>query len=315
MLTNRDVILAKIEDGGYGVDPVPVEATDAVLVETPSWAFEGLRMVDRPSVSATIDTRQRIYAGSLKSVSFDVELKGAGAAYSATVRPEVDVLLRACGFSSTVNAGAGVETVTYVPVSTGHESITIYYYQDGTRHILTGCRGVVSFNLETGNIGRATFTFTGHFTAVTDTALASPTYDSTVPPAVVGAAFTVDAYAAVISALAWDMGNTIATPPDFNAADGYGPVQLTQRDVTGSFDPESVVVASEAFEANFLSGATMSMVTGDIGGTQYNQFNVAMPALYYQAMAPGDRDGVRTYDMGYAAAASSGDDEVTIVFD
>lgn len=314
MLTNRDVILAKIEST-YNTDSVPVEADNAVLVETPSWAFEGLRMVDRPSVSATIDTRQRVYAGSLKSVSFDMEIKGAGAAYSATVRPEIDVLLRACGFSSTVDTTASSETVTYVPVSTGHESITIYYYQDGTRHILTGCRGVVSFNLETGNIPRATFTFTGHFNAMTDTALASPTYDSTVPPAVINGAFTVDSYAAVIASLAWDMGNTIATPPDFNAADGYGPIQLTKRDVTGSFDPEAVVVGTEAFEANFLAGALMALVTGDIGGTQYNQFNIAMPALYYQAMAPGDRDGVRTYDMGYAAAASSGDDEVTIVFD
>ena len=314
MLTNRDVILAKIE-ATYNVDSVPVEATDAVLVETPSWAFEGLRMVDRPSVSATIDTRQRIYAGSLKTVSFDVELKGAGAAYSSTVRPEVDVLLRACGFSSTVDVTVSSEKVTYVPVSTGHESITIYYFQDGTRHILTGCRGIVSFNLETGNIGRATFTFTGHFSAVTDTALASPTYDSTVPPAVIGAAFTIDSYAAIIAALAWDMGNTIATPPDFNAADGYGPVQLTKRDVTGTFDPESVVVGTEAFEANFLAGTLMAMVTGDIGGTQYNQFNVAMPKLYYQAMTPGDRDGVRVYDMGFAAAANSGDDEVTLVFD
>lgn len=314
MLTNRDVILAKIE-GTYNTDPVPVEATDAILVEEPSWAFEGLRMVDRPSVSATIDTRQRIYAGALKTVSFDMEMKGAGAAYATTTRPEIDVLLRACGFSSTVDATASSETVTYVPVSTGHESITIYYFQDGTRHILTGCRGIVSFNLETGSIPRATFTFTGHFTAVTDTALASPTYDSTVPPAVINAAFTVDSYAAVIASLAWDMGNTIATPPDFNAADGYGPIQLTKRDVTGSFDPEAVTVAAEAFEANFLAGTTMAVVTGDIGSVQYNQFNIAMPAIYYQSMGPGDRSGVRTYDMGYAAAANSGDDEVTIVFD
>ncbi|MBW2636486.1 MAG: hypothetical protein JRC86_02975 [Deltaproteobacteria bacterium] len=314
MLTNRDVILAKIE-GTYNTDSVPVAADDAILVESPNWGMEGLRMVDRPVVSATIDTRQRVYAGSLKSVSFDMEIKGAGAAYAAATRPEIDVLLRACGFSSTVDAGVGTETVTYVPVSTGHESITIYYYQDGTRHILTGCRGVVSFNLETGSIPKASFTFTGHFVAMTDTAMISPTYDSTVPPAVINGAFTVDGFAAVIASLAWDMGNTLATPPDFNASDGYGPVQITKRDVTGSFDPEAVVVASEAFEANFLAGTTMALVTGDIGGTQYNQFNVAMPALYYQSMGPGDRDGVRTYDMGCAMAASSGDDEVTIVFD
>lgn len=314
MLTNRDVILAKIEST-YNTDPTPVANTDALLVETPSWAFNGLRMIDRPVVSANIDTKQQIYGGALKQVTFDMELKGAGATYSTTVRPEVDVLLRACGFSSTVDVTGGSETVTYVPISTGHESCTIYYYQDGTRHILTGCRGTVSFNLETGNIGRASFTMTGHFVAMTDTAMASPTYDSAVPPAVINAAFTIDSYAAVIAALSCDMSNTIATPPDFNAADGYGPVQITKRDPNGSFDPEAVVVATEAFEANFLAGATMALATGDIGSVQYNQYNVAMPAVYYRDMAPGDRDGVRTYELPYGAAAGSGDDEITLVFD
>jgi len=314
MLTNRDVILIKVESS-YNTDAVPVEATDAVLVESPSWADEGLRMVDRPAVSATLDTRQQIYAGALKTVSFDLEMKGAGAVYSASVYPEVDAVLRACGFSSTLNAGAGVETYTYVPVSTAHESATVYYYQDGTRHILTGCRGTVSFNLETGNIGRASVTLTGHFAATTDTAMASPTYLATVPPAILNGAFAIDGFSGVISALAWDMSNTIATPPDFNAADGYGPVQITKRDVNGSFDPEAVVIATEAFEANFRSGAVAALASGDMGGTQYNQYNVAMPAVYYRSISPGDRDGVRTFDMTFGAAASSGDDEVTIVFD
>lgn len=314
MLTNREVILAKVEST-YNTDPTPTAADDAVLVENPSWSDSGLRMVDRPAVTANIDTKQQIYAGSLKQVTFDVELKGAGSAYSASNLPEIDALMRACGYSSTVDTTPSSETVTYEPVSTGHESCTIYYYQDGTRHILTGCRGNVSFSLETGNIGRASFTMTGHFSATTDTALPSPTYLSTVPPAIIGGAFTIDSYAATIAALSFDMGNTIATPPDFNAADGYSEVYITKRDVNGSFDPEAELVATEAFEANFRAGSSMALVTGDIGSTQYNQYHLSMPAVYYRSIAPGDRDGVRIFDMGFGAAISSGDDEVTIVFD
>lgn len=313
MLTNRDVILAKVE-GTYGVDSTPA-AGDAVLVESPSWADAGLRMVDRPAVSATIDTRQQIYAGALKTVSFDVELKGAGAAYSGSVLPEMDALLRACGFASTVDTTPGSETVTYDPVSTGFESCTIYYYQDGHRHILTGCRGNVSFNLETGNIGRASFTMTGHFATTTDTAMITPTYVSTVPPALIGGSFSIDSFAAVIAALSFDMGYTVATPPDFNAADGYSDVYLTKRDVNGSFDPEAELIATEAFEANFRGGAVMALTTGQCGTAQYNRYTVAMPKVYYRSMGPGDRDGVRTYDMTFGAAINTGDDEVSILFD
>lgn len=314
MLSNREVILVKVEST-YNVDPTPVITADAVLVESPSWSDAGLRMVDRPAVSANIDTKQQVYAGALKQVTFDVELKGAGAAYSATNYPEVSALLRACGFDETIVVTGGSETVTYLPVSTGHESATIYYYQDGTRHILTGCRGNVSFNLETGSIGKASFTMTGHFSTTTDTALPSPTYLSTVPPAIINGAFTIDSYAGVISALAFDAGNTVATPPDFNSADGYAAVQVTKRDINGSMDPEAVLVATEAYEANFRAGTQMALVTGDIGSVQYNKYNITMPKVYYRAIAPGDRDGVRTYDMGFGAGINTGDDEVSIVFD
>ena len=314
MLTNREVILAKVETT-YNTDPTPVVTDDAVLVEGPSWSDSGLRMVERPSVTANLDTKQQIYAGALKQVTFDVELKGAGSAYSATNYPEVSALLRACGYAETIVTTSSSETVTYAPASSSLESCTIYYYQDGTRHILTGCRGNVTFTLEAGSYGKASFTMTGHFSTTTDTALPSPTYLSTVPPAVINGAFTIDSYAAVIASMAFDAGNTIATPPDFNAADGFAQIYLTKRNITGSFDPEAVLVATEAFEANFRAGTAMALATGDIGSTQYNQYNVTMPAVYYQSIGPGDRDGVRVFDLGFGAGISSGDDEVSIVFD
>ncbi len=314
MLVNRELILAKIEST-YNVDSTPSAATDAILVENINWSQEGLRMVDRPSIQASLSTNQQIYAGSLRSVTFDVEIKGAGAAYSASVAPEVDVLLRACGMGVTLVTTVGSESITYEPVSTGHESITIYYYQDGMLYKLTGCRGNVSFDLSTGAYGKVSFTFVGHSSSPTDAALVTPTYDSTIPPPVIAGAFNVDSYAAVIAALGFDLGNTTATPDNFSAADGFGDVQITKRDVNGSFDPEAVTVATEAFEANLRSGLSMALTTGSIGSTQYNRYTVDMPAIYYRSLAPGDRDGIRTYSMGFGADESSGDDEVSIKFD
>ena len=77
MLVNREVILAKIE-GSYGVDSVPVEGTDAMLVENISWSNEGLRMNERPAVRANIGMLQQVYGGRLMTFTFDVEMKGAG---------------------------------------------------------------------------------------------------------------------------------------------------------------------------------------------------------------------------------------------
>lgn len=313
MLTNREVILAKIEST-YNQDSSPAAGTDAVLVEDPSWGHEGLRMIERSPVQASLATHKHLYAGSLKQVSFTMEMKGSGAAYSASVAPEMDVLLRACGYGRTLVTTSGSESITYEPASSGHESCTIYYFQDGIRHVLTGCRGNVSFNCEVGGRGMASFTMTGHSSAPTDVALPTPTYDSTVPPPFIDGAFTIDSFAAVIDGLQFDLSNTIATPPDLNQADGYSEVYITKRDVNGSFSPEMELVATEAFEANLRSGAVMALTTGVIGDTQYNRYTISMPAVSYRDASPGDRDGVRTYELPFGAAESSGDDEVAILF-
>lgn len=314
MLTNREVILVKTQTGA-GIPATPSASTDAVLVEGPSWAHEGLRMVERPAIRANIGALQHIYAGSLRSVSFEVEIKGAGAAYSSSARPEMDALLGACGIGRIIDTTSGSESITYSPASTGHELVTIYYYQDGTLYQLTDARGEAEITLEVGGRGMVSFKMTGHSSTPTDVPLVNPTYDSTIPPPVIGAAFSVDSYGAVISKLSFALGNTIATPADMNQADGYSVPQITQRDVNGSFDPEAVLVATQAFEANLRNGATMALATGSIGASQYNKFSVTMPAISYRSIAPGDRSGVRTYEMGFGAAQVSGDDEFAIVFD
>jgi len=314
MLVNREVLLVKIEST-YNTDPTPTGADNAVLVENPAWSHAGARMNERNPVRTSIASLKQVFGGTLMQVTFDVELKGAGAAYSATVRPECDALLRACGYAATVDATPSSESVTYQPASTGHESATIYYYQDGMLFVLTGCRGNVSFAFEAGGIGKASFTMTGHSVAPTDAPLATPTYDSTVPVPFLSAGFSIDGYSATINALAFDMSNTVAMPADANASDGYGEIRITKRDTNGSFDPEAELVATEAFIANWRSGAAMALDTGSIGSTQYNKYDLNMPAVSYRDVAPGDRDGVRTYDLSFGAHESATDDESVLIFD
>ncbi len=307
-LKNREVILLKIESA-YGVDAVPVEGTDALLLEAPSVANEGLRMNERPAIRQNIGMLQQVYGGRLGSVTFDVEIKGSGGAVDDV--PEIGQALRGCGFGENINAAV---SVTYLPVSTGHESVTIYYFQDGIRTILLGCRGNVSFNLEAGALGKASFTFTGHIATPTDVALASPVYQSNVPPALISVPFSIGAFSAIINALTFDMSNTIATPPDISASDGYAEIQLTQRDVNGSFDPELELVADDDPISDLEAGTVQALTTGVIGSGAGNEYQVDMPLVYYRDVSSGDRDGVTTYETPFGATEDTGDDEVLLTF-
>ncbi len=306
-LVKREVLLLKIEST-YNTDANPTAANDALLVENLSWSFEGLRMVERNPITGSLAKKKGIYAGSLVSVTFDVELKGSGVAGTA---PEVGQALRACGFGETVAVST---SVAYSPVSTGHESATIYYYEDGSLYKITGCRGTVSANLETGSAGKLSFTFTGHLASKSDTALVSPTYDSTVPAPLINVPFSVGGYSAVINALAFDVSNEITTPPSLSASDGFGEIRIAGRDVNGSFDPEAQAFATKDFINELQTGASLALSCGVIGSSAGNRIQIDMPAISYRELSPGDRDGIRTYEIGFGAHESTTDDEVTITF-
>ena len=66
--------------------------------------------------------------------------------------------------------------VRYRPVSTGFESATIYFNNDGILHKATGCRGTFTMNCEVGQIPTLAFTMTGIYNAPTDTAAPATTY-------------------------------------------------------------------------------------------------------------------------------------------
>jgi len=309
MLTNREVILAKVEVT-YGTDAVPVEAIDAKLVENIGWSNEGLRMNERPAVRQNLGMLQMVFGGTLRALTFDVELKGGGGAVD--LPPELGTLLRGCGFGETIAAGVDVQ---YAPVSISQESLTIYYFEDGKRHILVGCIGNVSVNLEAGAVGKFSFTFTGHLVTVLDIALpSSPVYTSNAPPALVSVPFTIGGFSAIINALAFDMSNTVATPPDISASDGFSEVRITQRDVQGSYDPEATLIATDDPFTDLSAGTGLAVTSGVIGSVAGNRAQFDMPVAYNKDVSPGDRDGVRTYDIPLGFAENTGDDEVLITF-
>lgn len=307
MLKTRSVILAKLETT-YRTDPTLSASTDAVLAENLSFAPTGAKMVEQAVVKNTLGPRKQVYGGSLWQITFDVKIKGSGAAGTA---PEFGPLLQACGCGETVVAST---SVTYAPASSGIKSVYLELYEDGKLYEFGGVRGDVTLKAEAGGAGMLSFTLTGHLEGISDTALPSPTYDSTVPAPFINAGFAIGGYAGVISSLEMAFGNTVATPPSVNSDDGFGEIRITNRDVTGSFDPEDVLIATHDWIAQWQASTALALATGTIGGTAGNRWALSMPAVSYREATPGDRDNIRTFQIGYGAHESSGDDQFSLAF-
>jgi len=311
MLVKNEIILAKLEGvGSYNTDSVPAGA-DAILVENLSWGFDSPRMIDRPSIRGSLGSLQAIFGGTLKMVSFDVEIKGSGTAGTA---PELGPLLVGAGFAETIVASTSV-TYKHASDSATHDSLSIYYHQDGLRHKITGCRCFsMSFTAGVESYGKLTMSFVGHDAGTSDTANPTPVYSAQVPPKFLNVGLTVGSYAAVISALAFDMGFTAARQPDVNATDGFGEVLISGRAVTGSIDPSAVTIATNDFLGDFLAGNLMDIGTGLIGSAG-NQWQLILADSYYDNISIADREGVRTFDTPFRCTDElTTDDEVTLAF-
>lgn len=307
MLTRRCSVLIKKETS-YGVDATPA-ASDGVLcrdVEIKPVGDELQRDFLRKSLSPLPhQIGERHY-----ELRFTTELKGSGTAGTA---PELSPCFQACGFAETIVA---VTSVTYAPESDTFPSATIYVYRDGILHKLTGARGTFEINLTAGKFGEITWTFQGIYNAVTDVAMVDGTYDATLPPVVVSAAFSVGGYAAVATKLALNMANQLALRRSLNEATAVKELLITGwPDRGGSFDPEAVLEATHPFFANWLS-ATQAAMTIAVGATGGNICTITAPKVQYRQINPGDRDGLYVYEIPIRLAKSvdAGDDEISIAF-
>src|SRR3990167_10867035 len=170
----NQLILAEIELT-YDTDPTPVASADSILAYDIKFK-ENVEPVRRPAQVASLSRLQSVSGAKFAEVSFKVELKGSG---TAGTMPRIGPLIRACGFAQTI---VSATSVTYLPTSSSYESATIYFFVDGRRHVMTGCRGDLKITCEAGQFGVLEFTMKGRYAAPTLVALHTPTLETTIPP-------------------------------------------------------------------------------------------------------------------------------------
>lgn len=308
---SNEVLLFR-QESTYGVDPVPAAATHAILVRNIQLSSEGLRMVDREAIRGSTGQLQRVYGGQLKRISFEVEVKGSGAAGTA---PEIGPLLLSCGMDETVVAST---SVTYQPNSVTFLSGTFYYYEGGRkRHILRGCRGTWTFVGEAGGIPLIRFEFVGHYDEPTDQSQPTPTYNSQVPRAMLGMAISLNGVTAIVArSFQFMQNNVIVPPPSIAAADGYGEIINTGRDVTGEIVIESELDSVIDVDALLSGGTRFAFASGIVGSVAGNRVQITTPATstYVTDMEHQEADGLKLRRVPLAVDDSTSDQEVSIIF-
>jgi hypothetical protein len=202
----QKVLLAKTE-ATYGTDPTPTAAANSILaIDMKIMPMEGRdqsRELDMPSMGGQPSIPLDLHS----KMTFKVELQPSGAAGTA---PAWGPLLRACGCAQTIVAST---SVTYNPVSSAHESATIYFYIGQTLYKILGARGTAKLTFTAQGIAYLEFTFTGLFTIAAEGARPTPVLTAFQKPVAVSMAntpvFTINAVAMVMRSLAMDLGNEI----------------------------------------------------------------------------------------------------------
>ena len=161
--------------------------------------------------------------------------------------------MKACAFGETI---VGSTSVAYAPASTAIPSMTLAAYMDGVIHKIWGARGNLKLNLEVGKPGLLNFDFQGADFLHSDGAmLTGVTYSTMVPPAFLGATFTIDGAAFMVDKVEFDIANTLALRTDPNSASGHKSCLITGRKGKITLDPEMVLASTKDIWTMWRNGS------------------------------------------------------------
>ncbi|WP_209007217.1 phage tail tube protein [Roseibium litorale] len=294
--------LAKIETV-YGTDSVPVAANAIQLTDVTLTPMAG-EDVSRDLLLPYLGHQGIELTGNYLQLEFAVECAGAGAA--GTV-PGYGALLRACGLSETITAGV---SVVYEPVSAGEEAVSIYFNQDGVRHVALGCRGTFQLEFAPRQIPRFRFRIMGLLGSISDQALPAATFTAFQKPEPVSKAKTslsLHGAPRIAESVSIDLG--VQIEPRFLIGDER--MQLTDRQSTGAAVVEAKSMATiNWFEvAQAKTFGALQVVHGTAAG---HIVQLDAPKVQIGRPSQGQSQNILNYSLPLMFVPDSGDDELAI---
>lgn len=303
-LIRKKIVLFKLEDT-YGVDPNPTGAANAILTKDfkfmPMEGNDVSRDLEQPFMGSQGTVATELHA----KIAFDVELSPSGTAGTA---PAWGPLLRACAVAETIVADT---SVTYNPVSDGHESATLYFGLDGTKYVTHGARGNVTLMVEASGIPYLKFEFTGLFTEPTEIAMDAPVLSAFKKPQVVTDAnttFDLDGIALILRKLSLSAGNSVDTSfligeELVDITDKEEAVEFTVKAVALTiFDPYAAALSDDDLPLTLVHGTTAGRIA-----------TLAIPNLEIQRpQSLEDVNGKVEWPLRAQALPTSGNDQWTL---
>lgn len=242
----------------------------------------------------------------------------AGMIIDYVASTKIATLHKAAGSSFDATSSYNIAAATvYEPVTNTLPSVSIYYFLDGVRHIMLGCRGNVSFDLSANGIPTMKFSFTGIDGTITDQAMPTPTLSAFVSPSPLlsanvtgllgGKEMTGGTTGIQTEKYTLDMQNEVS----FRQVLGASGVILTGRNPTGA---ATIEATSQTFNDWFayikaLTKAPSFVRNGNGAG---NYCTLFMPRAQLTGGKYSDASGIVTQDFGIKAIPVSGNDEVRI---
>ena len=306
-LTRKRLIQAKGETT-YGTDSSPA-GTDALLVRNLEITPIEADVVSRDLIRNYLGNSPQLLANTRVSITFQAELAGSG---TAGTPPRYGALLRACGLLEAIVAST---SVTYTPRSAGFESATIYFNNDGIRHVLTGCRGTFTMNCEVGQIPTLDFTMIGVYNAPTDTALPTTTYSQQASPLIFRqgntSAFQFFSYAGCLQSVSFDMANETVYRELVGCTKE---ILITNRAPAGTVMIEAPTLATKDY-FNIAQTETTGNLTFLHGTAAGNRVTFTAGQCDITNPTYADQDGVQMLNIPYVAVpTTAGNDELTLAF-
>ena len=307
-LHRKRSILAKAESS-YGTNPNPTGSANYVQVIDLNIEPIVSDEVSRDLIRPYMGNYEVIPANTRVNVTFDVEMSGSGSAGTA---PKYGAILKACGLSETISGG---NTVTYAPVSTPSDSVTLFVNYDGIRHIVKGCRGTFSINCEVNNIPRISFSLTGLFSAPTDDALPSVTVSNQASPLIFKngstSNFAIFGFAAALQSWNLDFNNEVIYR---ELVGGTKEVLITDRRPSGTAVIENPALSAHNFFTDY-TGTSTGTNTWLHGTTAGNKVTVSCPQTDLGQPTYEESDGITMLNLPFMATpTSSGNTEFSLVY-
>lgn len=229
---------------------------------------------------------------------------------TATLPTWATVLFPALGF---VNTTGTFNPTTEAPGS-NVKTLTIAKYLDGVRKQIHGAMGNASIILPTGRMCRLEANFTGAWTAVSDTALLTPTYPTANALRFASGTITFNSVNIKVEQVTIDFGNTVILREDASTATGFSTALITDRNPRITINPEATTVATLNTYGLFTAG-TQAAFSVTLDGPNSSTLVISATNCQVMNSQEGDRNGMAIDDIELACQKGSATDrELTFEF-